>query len=106
MDNRHKVPKVKSLKIEARYLLTYVEAMTRLFACYKAGGAVQESEAYIDGKPACAGMSFLRTTAAKDTVLTTRNSLMQCHLSHQRSVSTAAVMFRLIASIPESLEAD
>lgn len=95
---------MKSVKIEARYLLTYVEAMTRLFACYKAGGAVQEWEAYINGEPACAGMSFLKTTAAKDTVLTTRHSLMQCHLSYQRNGNTGAVMFRLAASIPESLE--
>ena len=96
---------MKSVKMEARYLLTYVEAMTRLFACYKAEGAVQEWEAYINGEPACAGMSFLRTTAAKETVLITRNWLMQCHLSHQRSADTAAVLFRLVASIPESLEA-
>jgi hypothetical protein len=90
-------------KLKALHLLTYSEAMTRLQMCYKSGASVQEWQAYIDGEPACFGVCFLRSTPNAYTVLATRNTLMQCHLSFNRSASTQILLFRLVDDGPKNL---
>jgi len=76
-------------------LLTYGEVMARLYERYLAGGSVKGWQAYAGCAPMCAGVAFLPATPARDTLLISRNGIMQCHLSYRAAQHAVPLLFAL-----------